>query len=74
MQMMTDDMVMLATADEDLGLCPRGTAMSRAADLAHELARTVTLRHPMSDKVIASVQPSRKRRLLKNGAMPKAAE
>jgi hypothetical protein len=49
--------VLLATTDGDIGLVPVGKALKQALDLARELGVAVTLRDPVTDKIIASVKP-----------------
>jgi hypothetical protein len=49
--------VLLATADTDLGLVPASTAKAEAEKIASATGKTVTVRDPVSDKVIATVKP-----------------
>lgn len=50
--------VMLATEDRDLGIVPAATARQHAQDAANEEGKTVTLRHPETDEVIGTVEPT----------------
>jgi hypothetical protein len=47
--------VMLATEHDDLGLCPRQSAVVRARDLAKELRTAIYIRDPTSDEVIFKI-------------------
>jgi hypothetical protein len=49
--------VMLANQDTDFGLVPAKKAKARALALANEEGIAITLRDPISDKVIATVKP-----------------
>jgi integrase len=62
----TEKQFMLATADGDLGLVPASKAQAEAAKLAAEEGKNVTVRDPVTDRVInphRSKRAARKRRL-----------
>jgi hypothetical protein len=63
--------VQLSTADKDLGVVPANKALTSARELANELKQPVTVRHPVSDKVIKTVKPTKAKRPVK--AAPKGA-
>src|SRR5262249_8855643 len=46
-----------ATADKDLGMVASKTAGKAAQEAANEEGKAVTVRHPVTDKVIAKVLP-----------------
>lgn len=58
----TEDMVMLSTENGDLGLAPASEANKRAAEEHEALGVAITIRCPVTDKVIATVggKPARK--------------
>lgn len=47
----------VATADEDATLCDRDDAERVAQDLADELREFVTIRDPISDRLLATIEP-----------------
>ena len=51
--------VLLATADTELGLVPSKTASAQAQKAANEEGKSVTVRHPVTDKVLATIMPQR---------------
>lgn len=51
--------VLLATVENDFGLCPAASALARAEALALLYGTTVYVRDPVSDEVLASRHPSR---------------
>src|SRR5262245_15468276 len=68
--------VLLATADNDLGMVPAKTAGKAAQKAANEEGKAVTVRHPVTDKVIAKVLPKKGTKAAKakatKAAKPKA--
>ena len=70
--------VMLANPDGDLGLgeMPMEKAKAEAQSLANLEGRPITLRHPISDKVLATVKPKapKKAKATAPKTAPKAAE
>jgi hypothetical protein len=53
----TSPVVVLVTAGGELGTVPVGKALTEAARVASRLGVTVTLRDPVTNKVIRSVEP-----------------
>lgn len=51
------DPLLLATEDEDLGLVSAETAEQDAAEAANETGQTVTVRDPITDKVLHTAEP-----------------
>jgi integrase len=49
--------LMLATANEDLGIVPAREAAGEAADIAQQTGETVTIRDVVTDQVLAVAQP-----------------
>ena len=49
--------VMLATPDEDLGLCLAEEAIERAHELAQQLGCSITVRDPITDRVYKTLRP-----------------
>ena len=49
--------LLLATPDEDIGLVPAKKARKRAKQAANELKTKVTVRNPLTDKVVATEMP-----------------
>lgn len=67
-------LVLLATADQELGQFAHETAHTEASKLADELQTTVTIRDPTSDEVLMVVEPTIKTETEtpKKGRAPKA--
>jgi hypothetical protein len=71
--------VMLATEDNDLGLVEANTATRRAQKHANETGKPVTVRHPVTDKLLAKILPMKpakgkgKTAKAKPASKPKAA-
>jgi len=51
--------VVLATADKDLGAVPAKDATKHAQEHANETGKPVTVRDPVTDKVIRTVKPKK---------------
>lgn len=49
--------VMLATQDEDCGLVPADEAHDRAQQMANDEGTTITVRNPVTDEVLETVEP-----------------
>jgi hypothetical protein len=49
--------VMLATPDEDIGLCLAEEAIEHARELAQQFGRSITVRDPITDRVYKTVRP-----------------
>ena len=59
--MANDPLFLLVTCgDNDLGILPANEARRAALDYAREVHRSVTLRDHVTDRVVATVRPSRK--------------
>ena len=54
----TPTAVLLSTADRDLGHVPASTAASEAKRAAKAEGKTVTIRDPITDKVIGRALPN----------------
>jgi hypothetical protein len=55
--------VLLATADHEFGNVPAAKAAAEAQALANEEGKPVTLRDPVTDKVLKTVKPKKARSL-----------
>lgn len=66
--------VMLSTTDHDLGLVPAKTATSTAQQEANTTGKPVTVRHPVTDKVIRTVKPKTSKAAAKAKPAAKAAK
>lgn len=64
--------VLLATAGKDLGLVPSTDATARAKEHANETGKAVTVRHPVTDKVIRTVNPKKATKTVKPAKKAKA--
>ena len=53
------DVIALATPDKDFGHVPAHKAEAEAKALANEIGKPVTLRDPVTDKVLATVRPTK---------------
>jgi hypothetical protein len=51
--------VLLATTTAELGLVPANTAKATAQEAANQQGQSVTLRDPVSDKVLSKVRPTK---------------
>jgi hypothetical protein len=49
--------VMLATPDEDIGLCLAEEAIEHARELARQLGCAITVRDPITDRLYKKVRP-----------------
>jgi hypothetical protein len=54
--------VQLATENEDLGIVQAGDALGVAQEFANEQGVAVTLRDPVSDELLATIQPAARAR------------
>ena len=52
------DLVMMSNSDEDVGLVRRADASASAQEIANEDARSITVRDPVTDMLIATVHPT----------------